>query len=470
MQSKARLGLVTAALLFTAACGGTTTGDTNGDAGRDGSAHPDANGAKDSGPDVKAADVAPGLPYPASPPMDPPQVITLGGPVLKSPKIVPIYFTSDDPTMTAQFLDFVSKVGQSKYWLDNVTEYGAGAATSLTPIELDEALPATIDDSTIQLWLADKLNNDDPAFPTPDANTLYALFFPPGVTITIGGTTGTVTDGGIEGTDGGGMDAGMEAGGGFGGVSASCTSFGGYHENISLDPAHGGMYVPYAVIPRCASFQTGGPDLMGIDVITGAASHEFIEATTDPLPISTPAYLTVDTPHEYWERVLGGGEVCDMCAQFPTAFTKGTDVPYMVQRCWSNAAEKAGSDPCRPESTGEVYFNTVPELQMVPSNFEGMTTNVLGVTIPVGMSQTVTLDLFSEGPTAPWTVGASGLSFGATTMSNLDFSFDKTTGQNGDKIQMTIKVLSASMRNHEEFVLTSTQGSTENIWIGFVNN
>jgi hypothetical protein len=464
MQSKAKLEWMMAALLA-AACGGTATGNQGGD---DAGTHPDSSKPpmKDAAaPDVKAsdADAGPPLPYPAALPLDPPQVITLGGPVLAAPKIVPITFSTDDPTTVSSINDFVAKVGQSKYWTDNVSEYGAGAATSLAPVELTETLATTIDDSTIQIWLADKLNSNDPAFPTPDANTLYAIFFPPGVTITLGGTPATVTDGGIAGADGGAVDSG---GGGFGGVESSCTDFGGYHQNISLDVAHGGVYVAYAVIPRCATFDM----LSGLDVITGAASHEFIEATTDPLPISTPAYLTIDTPHEYWERVLGGGEVCDMCAQFPTAFTKDTDVPYMVQRCWSNKAEKAGSDPCRPEATGEVYFNTVPELEMVPSNFEGMTTNVLGVTIPVGSSKAVTLDLFSEGPTQPWTVTASSLGAGGSTMSNLDFSFDKTTGKNGDKIQMTIKVLSANMRNHEEFIVNSTLGTAQNIWIGFVNN
>jgi hypothetical protein len=344
-----------------------------------------------------------------------------------------------------------------------VSEYGAGAATSTAPIQLTETALPTIDDSAIQTWLAGKLNGNDPAWPAADENTVYALFYPTGTTITLGGGGAPPpTDGGVEGgpTEGGG------GGGGFG-AETSCTDFGGYHDNITLDATHGSIYVSYAVVPRCATF---GP-LTGIDVITGAGSHELIEATTDPYPTSEPAYLSVDSAHLYWSSVLGGGEVCDMCAQFPTSFTKFSELAYTVQRCWSNKAETAGHDPCVTELPGEVYFNSAPVFSSVPATIEGMTTNVEGVTIAVGASQTLTVDLFSEGPTAgPWSLSASDLAELEGQAADLSFSFDKTSGQNGDKVQMTIKVLTAGRRNHEEFILYSKLGTQENSWIGFVNN
>jgi hypothetical protein len=469
MQSKAKLGLVVTSLLV-AACGSSVNDSNANDGGsRVDAQQPGHDAAGDTSTPKPDAEAGPPLPYPAFLPTNPPQVVSLGGPVMASPKIVPIFFATDDPSTTAKIADFVAKVGQTKYWLANVAEYGGGAATGLPPIQLTSAdnPPATFDDSSIQLWLANKLNSNDPAFPAPDENTLYALFYPPGVTITLGGTPTPTGDGGVEGgASDAGTDTGGGGGGGFGGVESSCTDFGGYHENITLDSAHGGAYASLAVIPRCATFGM----LTGLDVITGAGSHEFIEAATDPQPYAIPAYVQIDTPHEYWERVLGGGEVCDMCAQFPSSFTKFSELPYTVQRCWSNKAEKAGTDPCVPETTGEVYFNAYPELGNVTSSVEGMTTTVLGVDIPVGSSKVVTLDLFSDGPTQPWTVSAAGLGGGMSMMSNLDFSFDKTTGQNGDKIQMTIKVTAASMRNHEEFIVTSTLGTAQNFWVGFVAN
>jgi hypothetical protein len=438
-------------------------------------------------------------PYPAEGPHDPPQVVSFGGPVLKSPKIVPIFFASDDSATTAIIADFVAKVGQSKYWITIVSEYGAGGATSLPPIALALVPPATLDDSSIQAWLANELNSDDPTFPPADGDTIYALFYPPGVTITVTlGSTPPVTDGGVggdsgddkveggdadgaeggvESLDGGVVDASHETGsdggdGGYGAsVQTSCIDFGGYHQNISLDSAHGGKHVPYAVIPRCASFDTASGTLKGMDVITGAASHEFIEATTDPYPFSDPAYLTVDTPHFYWSLILGGGEICDMCAQFPTSFTTFADLPYLVQRCWSNKAETNGQDPCVPAIPGEVYFNSAPQLSTVLTTFDGMPLQAQGVAIPVGQSKVVTLDLFSNAKVSgPWSVSAAALSAesGGTT-GGLRFAFDPVTGLNGDKVRMTIEVPAAS-GGQEGFVLWSVLGSQTNYWFGLVSN
>jgi hypothetical protein len=452
-----------AALLGTgfAACGGSTdNGAAPGtDAGSAMDTAPPPPPQMDAAPTPEAA--APeAAPYPAFTPQDFPQVISGGGPVMTAPKIVPVLFADDDPMTTAAIADFVSKVGQTQYWKAITTEYGAGVATGEAPIMLTAAdnPPTTIDDSAIQAWLVGKLNANDPAFGTPDVNTLYAIFYPAGVTVTLGG--------------GGGGDAGVpDGGGGFGG-QASCTSFGGYHQNVQLDAAHQNMNIAYAVMPRCASF---GP-LTGLDVITGAASHEFAEAATDPFPVSMsvmPAYAQVDDMHIYWMSILGGGEIGDMCAQSAASFTKFAELPkYTVQRCWSNKAEAAGQDPCVPPLPGEVYFNSVPILKdMVPYTIGGQTLTVKGVHIPATMSGTVELDLFSDAPTTgPWTVSAVD---GATLRgrpAQLQFAFDKPSGQNGDKIQMTITVVNASTRKRESFVVLSKLNGRTNLWAGVVGN
>src|SRR6266700_2156901 len=102
----------------TASSGGSATGGGGG-------------ATMDAGPDI-------GMPsdtYPA-PHGPPPTVITFNGPVLKAPKIQPIFFSNDDPMMTASIVDFVSKVGATMYWAANVTEYGVGAATALPTVQL----------------------------------------------------------------------------------------------------------------------------------------------------------------------------------------------------------------------------------------------------------------------------------------------------------------------------------------------
>jgi hypothetical protein len=104
------------------------------------------------------------------------------------------------------------------------------------------------------------------------------------------------------------------------------------------------------------------------------------------------------------------------------------------------------------------------------------TTPTKGVMIAVGSSKTIELDLFSNVPTSEeWTVTAYDTNtLNQLTPQLLDFSFDKSSGKNGDKIQMTIKVLAAGRRNTEAFMISSTLGhlatSPQNIWAGEVGN
>lgn len=287
------------------------------------------------------------------------------------------------------------------------------------------------------------------------------------------GNDGGASDGGGEADDGGESDdsagdSGPPDAGAGAGLLLSCDAFGGYHQNITLDANHGSIDVAYAVVPRCDPFN----GLTGIDAVTGGASHELLEATTDPFPLDTPGYVQVDEAHFYWETTLGGGEIGDMCAGFAGSFTKFDELDYTVQRTWSNRAESAGQDPCVPALPNEVYFNSAPVLKdTIPVSFMGETIDLLGAHIPAGTSQTVELDLFSTGPTSgPWTVTARDLAALSGQPAQLQFTFDKTSGMNGDKIQMTIQVVSAPRRNRETFVIQSALNGQRNVWLGFVGN
>jgi hypothetical protein len=326
----------------------------------------------------------------------------------------------------------------------------------LPPVQLTDNAPATWDDTQIQAWLAGKLNANDTTLPTPDANTLYAFFFPAGTTITLGG-------------GGGGGDGGTDGGGG-GHVSQSCQSFGGYHDNVQLDANHQGLPVAYSVVPRCQSFG----NLTGLDAITGPASHEFMEATSDPYPTTNPRYAQIDDAHFYWQQLSGGGEIGDMCVPDPTAFTKFPELSsYVVQRGWSNASIKAGHDPCQPTIQGSgPYFNAVPIMtDNVTITFGGQMVIAKGVLLAQGQSKTIELDLYSDGPTSgDWSVSAmDGAQLRGQT-AQLGFSFDKQSGKNGDKLHMTITVMTASTRKRETFAVLSKLGQTENMWLGVVGN
>ena len=422
-----------------AACGGSTqsqapeTPQDAGSTGADGGVVTVPDAAPDVAPDVDNG--APSETYPAPhPPL--PEVVSSGGPVLASPKVVPIFFPGY--AYKTQIIDYLSKLGATPYWSAAVGEYGVGALTAGRAIELTEMPPSTISDSEIQAWLTGKLDGTHADFGMPDPSTIYTIYYPDTTSITLG-----------------------QGGGG----GASCVDFGGYHENIEL----GGKTIPYAVIPQCAKFHA----LMGIDVVTGTSSHEFIEAVTDPYPASNPAYSGVDDPHFVWELAIGGGEVGDMCSPFDSSFYKPAGFDYIVQRGWSNAAAKANKDPCVPGIPSLPYFNSAAVLpDMITLNFGGQSVTAPGVKIPVGSSKTIEIDLFSEAKTAgAWNVSAKQPSRGgAMTTPNLDFKWDRTSGVNGEKLHLTITALKASQYKASSFVVVSQMGTQKAYWVGLVGN
>ena len=425
--------VICAAVPFSGACGGDTQDQT--DAGDQDAADQDAI----TQDDVVTDDADHGqvsTTYPAFK-IDPPVVDYFGGATLATPKVVPVYFGNDSTAFTDQITTFLGKLASTTatYWLPAVKDYTIGALTIATPIQLSESPGASpLSDAAIQTWLAGKLNGSDPAWPAPDANTIYALFYPSGTTITLGQGGGT-----------------------------SCSSFGGYHSNIQV----GQKDVAYAVLPRCSKFA----GMSGIDAVTGPTSHELLEAATDPYPQdqTNTAWAQVDANHIIWEFVLGGGEVGDMCAQNPDSFFKPTDIGFTVQRSWSNNSALAGHNPCQP-SAGLPYFNSMPVLNEKISVAGGQLTTK-GVTIPVGQSKTIEVDLFSDANTgAPWNVTAIDAATLQQQPAELSFSWDRTSGQNGQKLYLTVKVLKASQYGAESFIIQSQLGTQTSLWIGLVGN
>ncbi len=410
------------------ACGGDSSSQTDGGD----EASTDDGGGQDvvveAAPDVDNG--APSSTYPAFK-VDAPQVVTGGGPVLATPKVVPVYFANDDTTFTGNVTTFLGKLASSTFWGPTppaLTEYGVGALSVAAPVQLTENAPTpTIDDAAIQTWLA---ANIGATLPAADVNTIYTIFYPTGSTITLQG-------------------------------QSSCQSFGGYHNNIKV----GTQNIAYAVIPRCGKFGS----LQGLDAVSAATSHELEEAATDPYPATNGAFAQVDDNHIIWMFTLGGGEVGDMCAQSPDAYYAPTDIGNVVQRSWSNKSAKAGHNPCLP-TDGLPYFNSMPVLTQTLSLAGGQLVSK-GVSIPVGQSQTIEVDLFSDAATSgPWTVSAVDTATLQQQSPELKFDWDRTSGQNGEKLHLTITVLKASQYMAEGFILTSRLGARENLWVGLVGN
>jgi hypothetical protein len=351
--------------------------------------------------------------------------VALSTNVLATPTFVTVFFSNEDPTFQASLSDFTNKVGSSPYWTATTSEYMVGAATSSVPVAVTAAAPATIDDSTIQSWLAQQIAAS--VLPPPNVNMVYVLYYPTGTTVTLALNGASLT---------------------------SCTDFGGYHSEAPYDQTE----LVYAVVPRCGN----------LAAVTGAASHELIEAATDPHPFTSPAYSQVDDADFEWQIALGGSEVADMCAQFPGVLTEFASLPYTVQRSWSNASVTMGHDPCVPALPGEVYFQSQPQVSdLLQANGH----QIRGVKIPVGQTGHVPLALYSDGVTSgPWSVSVMDLAVINGGQATMAFGLSASTGNSGDVLDLSIQVVMAGQNNLETYIVASKLGQQTNLWVGAVGN
>lgn len=370
--------------------------------------------------------VPPGYPAP-HPPL--PQAVKAAGPILAPPVITVVTFMGDPLAPDAEAM--VGALAVSGYWKQTTSEYGVGAPILRPPIHLAGPPAGTLDDSDIIAWLTTELDGKHPDFGAPAPNAIYVLVYPKGTRLTL---------------DGG----------------RSCFDFDGYHNSLALP---NGKQVAYAALPRCPSFGGMGTSL---DSLTLAISHELIEGTTDPYPLATPAWTDVDKDSLGWGAVIGGAELGDLCEYNPDLFVKPGDIGYTVQRTWSNAAAKLSRDPCVPAAPNQFYFNTAPVLTdtiQVPIDAMHMAPTK-GMSIPAGKSKTIELDLFSQGPTPNWDLSVRPSYYGS---SQFDFTFDKTSGKNGDKLHLTVAVNSADPSGQDGFFIISTMGGVQRLWPVAVN-
>ena len=339
----------------------------------------------------------------------PPQVVDNGGPVLATPKVQPIFYTGDAAQPTIE--QFLGLLAPSSYWTTVVGEYGVGPLTIATSMVATDTPPTT--DTDLETWLE--------AHVTPDASTIYTVFLPAGVTLTDGG-------------------------------AASCVAFGGYHGETQNGTI-------YALIPRC--------DSTGLDETTGATSHELVEAATDPHPFTADAYDRLDTNYYVMNRTPGG-ELGDMCEYVDTAFGKLLG-DFVVQRTWSNASAAAGHDPCVPAT--RTYVGAAPNMpEMLTVTTRAGTVMTPGVTVNMGESKTIEVDLFSDADSSDFQVAAvDAASLNGSRVQNFQFTWDKNSGHNGDKLMLTIKRLTAGTKRGNEILIKTIQGNQSvSLWWGMI--
>ncbi|HVC78441.1 MAG TPA: hypothetical protein VND96_18195 [Candidatus Micrarchaeaceae archaeon] len=169
--------------------------------------------------------------------------------------------------------------------IDQLGEYGVAGrnishGASLGAMPIPGALAASVDDSAIQQLIQQQISTNS-AVPQPTPNSLYFVFAPPGVAVSLGG-------------------------------SSSCSTFCGYHSDIN-----GQIFYAVMPYPDCTGC-TGS--LTALDALTSTTSHELCEAITDPIP------------GQGWYDDTNG-EIGDICAWQTKKLGN-----YTVQLEWSNHA------------------------------------------------------------------------------------------------------------------------------------
>jgi hypothetical protein len=308
-----------------------------------------------------------------------PQAISAGAAVMATPTVIPITWVNDPSVVDIE--KFYPEYKASPAWAIQTAEYGIGPLT-VGAAQHITGVPAASDDE-LRTILTANVTGAAPAWGAPDANTVYAFFLP--------------------------ADAAFDDGTG----ALCCVDYDGYHDDVIVS----GVDVAYSIQCMCgADFPP--PGITPLQELTTTAAHELVEAVTDPHPAHKLAYADVDPAHEVWTYVTEG-EIADLCEFAETEFwTNPPNMTYTIQRMWSNAAARAGTDPC-------VGDPTVPYYQAVPDQLDaamiapfGQNVATRATKIAMGATGTITLQLAGTVGSGPFTVTAfdvASVYFGATS-------------------------------------------------------
>ncbi|HWE60434.1 MAG TPA: hypothetical protein VHB98_01860 [Chloroflexota bacterium] len=246
------------------------------------------------------------------------------GVVIAHPRIVNLLWDDNwnahHPTMTEHTIDLFTLALASNGYLTRAAQYGVGSASFggayLASAFCGARRPnTTVHFVDIQAWVTCEASNPLAGTPAPSvglpiSTILYVVYLPAGVTINDSVTFPAIN---VLG----------HTFGPYPFSSVSCSDYGAYHFS-STSPL--GPFA-YAVVPaQCAHG--------ALSSLTYAASHEIVEAATDPLIL---AGWTDDSKSLIGR--LRGGEVADICSS-------GGDVPspavslsgFIFAPYWSNQA------------------------------------------------------------------------------------------------------------------------------------
>ncbi|HEX4603295.1 MAG TPA: hypothetical protein VH724_04825, partial [Candidatus Angelobacter sp.] len=373
-----------------------------------------------------------------------------GGPIISNVQVVQVLYGSGSynaqvagttsPTMGNFFSDITSTglISLMQQYNTNISGgtnqiFGNGTFGGLFQIVPSAANNgSTIDDSNIQAELLAQINAGHLPAPVLDAagnaNTVYFFYFPPGKTITQGGSSSCV-------------------GGGF------CAYHGTTNSLIN------GQHVLYGVMP---DMQAGSGCATGCGTssvfgnYTSVTSHELVEAMTD----AQVGIATVIGPPLAWYDATNG-EIGDICnGQQASYVANGTT--YTIQLEFSNSANNCVTFPAAAPSPN---FSLSASPTSVSVTQGSNASSTITVTPSGGFTGSVNLSTSAlpSGVTASFgtnpTTGSSVLTFTASATATTGTSTVTVTGTSGTLTHTASISLTVSATATPNFSLSASPSS-----------
>jgi len=336
--------------------------------------------------------------------------------VVAHPILIPVFFpSSPDQAATVTYLQ---ELATSAQW-NTLAQYGIANATVGTPIYLSADPAASVTTAQIEAFV----NSSDTTWtPNPTGSEIYILYYP----------TSTTTISDLQG--------------------------GSYHTSTTQASP-----VPYAVIP----YQSLSTDAY--------LQFEAMETASDPLGTG---YNIPNQGYVEWLNLGRGSELADMCTS--TDYFYSSTLGQTIKSIWSNGNLAAGLAPCaEPAGATQMFggFPVMPTTYADPYAIPNSADSNLdsAVEIAPGAKVTVPVKLFSYGALpAVIAVTATQTNVNAGQTNVATFSFDKTTGTNGDIVNLTITAPSTPLSTSSPgqayitfYIGTSVTDSSATVHSGF---
>jgi hypothetical protein len=339
-----------------------------------------------------------------------PRTVYLGGPFLRNPEATTVTFGGEEPELVGRLEAFGDIITQTSWWREVVNDYclspddciGDGRAGY--HVRLDRKLPAQVRDVDIELVLEDESRAG--SLSRLGREALVLVYLPAKVVL---------------------RDA-------FhphycrGGPRA-------YHRMLRLERAS----FAYAVVPRCGDEAE----------LTSAASHEILEATTNPDPQNRG--FAIEPVVDNAGFTAAGLEPVDPCGLVTMDRHRTIESGFVVQRAWSNRAARAGHNPCVPSRPESPYLAFVPRKPTVRLAYEGATARI-------------ELEAASDRAVGWWAVSAIDQTGKQEGRRYVDVKLDRARVAAGDVAVLTLRAVKLHPRRMSIVGVVSTLGPHSHMW------